>query len=81
MTVTVQKWGNSQGIRIPKHILDEVDCSIGTEFDVNVKDGVIVLKKADAPLKIDLKKAFEEYKGEIPTGEIDWGRPEGEEVW
>ncbi|MBK6303675.1 MAG: AbrB/MazE/SpoVT family DNA-binding domain-containing protein [Arcobacter sp.] len=29
MTVTISKWGNSQGFRIPKDILDKLNLAVG----------------------------------------------------
>ena len=39
MTVTIQKWGNSQGIRIPKYILDELTWSENETVDLTVEGG------------------------------------------
>ena len=80
-TVTLQKWGNSQGIRIPKYILETINWNPDEILDIEVQDNSIVLKKkTDYPI-IDLKKKFAEYNGEVPQGEYDWGEPQGEEVW
>ena len=29
MTVTISKWGNSQGFRVPKDILDKLNLRVG----------------------------------------------------
>ncbi|MCM1131896.1 MAG: AbrB/MazE/SpoVT family DNA-binding domain-containing protein [Ruminococcus flavefaciens] len=80
-TAVIQKWGNSQGIRIPKYILQEINWSTDDILDIEIQGNTIVLKKnADYPV-IDLAKRFEEYHGEIPQGEYDWGEPQGEEIW
>lgn len=81
-TAIIQKWGNSQGIRIPKYILEKINWNTNEILDIEIQDNTIVLRKksADYP-EIDLKKKFSEYYGEIPTGEYDWGKPQGEEIW
>ncbi len=81
-TVTIQKWGNSQGIRIPKYILETINWSTDEVLDMEIQDNTIVLRKknTDYPL-IDLEEKFAEYCGEIPKGEYDWGEPQGEEIW
>ena len=43
MTVNIQKWGNSQGIRIPKYILNELSWSDDETVDVSIEGGKIVI--------------------------------------
>ena len=45
MQVQVKEWGNSQGIRISKDILQETKITINDVLDVKVVDGVITLSK------------------------------------
>jgi len=39
---TVQKWGNSHGVRIPKHLLDSLNWSIGEKISLRTR-GVLML--------------------------------------
>jgi len=41
MLSKVQKWGNSQGIRIPKKILENSHIKIGEEVDITIQEGRI----------------------------------------
>ena len=43
--VAIRSWGNSQGIRIPKDILDKMQLKISDVLDIEIKDDTIVLKK------------------------------------
>ncbi len=45
MQTQVKTWGNSQGIRIPKEILQEADIAIDEMLDIKVSNGVIMLLK------------------------------------
>lgn len=76
--VAVRPWGNSQGIRIPKSILEKMNISISDTLQIEVKNDMIVLKK------IFRHKTFEErvaeYNGEISVCDFDWGEPEGKEI-
>ena len=45
-TVAVKKWGNSQGIRIPKTVLNQLDMHISDELEMSVVGNSIILKKA-----------------------------------
>ena len=43
MLSKIQKWGNSQGVRIPKILLEDSDIETGEEVDISVRDGKIVI--------------------------------------
>ena len=82
MVTKIQKWGNSQGLRLGKQVLEEARIAVGDTVDVAARDGVIVV----APVKrIRGKQSLRELVSRIPkdykTREIDWGRPRGREVW
>ena len=46
MTTSIQKWGNSQGVRIPKMLLDAVKWSENEEVTITVYDGKLIIEKA-----------------------------------
>ena len=82
MVAKVQKWGNSQGLRLSKQLLNEVQISVGDPVEVAVHEGVIVV----APLKrVRGKHSLRELVKQIPKGhkaeELPWGGPAGNEVW
>lgn len=77
---TIQKWGNSQGIRIPKFILEQVNLDTNSDVSISVTNDSIIIKKATKK-HIPLAERFADYTGEAQNGEYDWGEPQGEEVW
>jgi antitoxin MazE len=82
MVTKIQKWGNSQGLRLGKQVLEDARIAVGDSVDVAAHDGVIVI----APLKrIRGKQSLQELVSRIPrnykTREIDWGKPMGRETW
>jgi antitoxin MazE len=79
MTTTVQKWGNSLGLRIPKNIADSIGLSVGGNVSVSLKNGAIIVELKSKIL--DLKKAMKNYKPEDYHAELDWGSPVGKELW
>jgi antitoxin MazE len=81
MVTKVQKWGNSQGLRLPKQILEEARISIGDSVNVSTRDGMIVV----APVRrVRGKQRLQELVSRIPknykTREVDWGKPVGRET-
>jgi len=82
MVTKVQKWGNSQGLRLPKQVLKDARISIGDDVEVTARDGVIVI----APVRrVRGKQSLQELVAGIPKNyepeEIDWGKPVGREAW
>ncbi len=82
MVTRVQKWGNSQGLRLPRQVLAEVEIAVGDEVDVAVREGAIVI----TPLRrVRGGQDLLALVRRIPPGyvpeEVDWGPPAGNEVW
>ena len=82
MFTKVQKWGNSQGVRLSKALLSEGDIKVGDAVEVAVRDGVLVVTpvhrvRGGQDLKELVKHIPKGYKPE----EFDWGKPVGREVW
>ena len=81
MTTTIQKWGNSQGIRIPRILLEEIKWSENEQIEISIEDNKIVIEKVQKIERKNIKELFKDYEGEYEPSEIDWGEPEGKEVW
>lgn len=80
MQAQVKVWGNSQGIRIPKELLQDAGITLNDLLDISVSDGVITLTKAFRHKTLEERAA--EYGGNLNLdGEYDWGEPVGREVW
>ena len=81
MTAIIQKWGNSQGIRIPRVVLDTVKWSENEQIVNIVDDGKLILEKANQYNRKNIKELFKDYKENYEPTEIDWGEPKGAEIW
>ena len=80
MEVQVKEWGNSQGIRFPKSVLQEAGFSLDEKLTLEVEKGKIVLYQSfrHKTLEERIRESGCELTG---IGEIDWGEPQGNEVW
>ena len=82
MVTKVQKWGNSQGLRLAKQVLEEARISVGDLVDVSTQDGVILIAPAR---RVRGKQGLQELVSRIPknykAGEVEWGEPVGREDW
>jgi antitoxin MazE len=82
MLSKVQKWGNSQGIRIPKNLLQNSNIKIGEEVDISVEEGKIIVEpthrsRGKYSISDLISKMPKNYKPE----EENWGPPIGKEEW
>lgn len=81
MLAAIQKWGNSQGIRIPKSILDISLLKADDLVDIVAEENQIIIKKAVQRKHITLAERLKSFNGEYCFEEADWGKPVGEEIW
>ncbi len=80
MHAQIKKWGNSQGIRLPKEVLNSAGITINDVLDVSVSDGVITLSKPFRHRTLEERAA--EFDGRLMLdGEYDLGEPVGREGW
>lgn len=82
MPATVQKWGNSLGIRVPKAIADQVKLSKGTEVEFDTTGGVLTIraKRRGRRRKYKLADLLSKLKPEHRHGELDRSGPRGNEL-
>ena len=78
----IQKWGNSQGVRFPKHLLDEVGLNVGDSVLIEVgENGITVCPVRRRVRKHRISDLVARMPSEYRPEEEDWGPPEGKEVW
>jgi antitoxin MazE len=80
MSTTVAKWGNSLGLRIPIDIAKKANIKEGdrVSFGVDKNNEVIVRKEKS---RRSVNEIIGNYNGSYDFAEIDWGKPEGDELW
>ena len=82
MLAKIQKWGNSQGLRLTKNLLTDAQLGVGDEVDISVKDGIVIVKPTKTIRgKHNLKDLVARIPKNYQKGEVDWGEPVGKEVW
>ncbi len=80
MEVVLQKWGNSDGIRIPSSILKSLDIHTNDILNIVQDENKIIITKSNKN-KISLKEEFEKYNGDNISKDFEWDEPIGEEIW
>jgi len=82
MFAKVQKWGNSQGLRFPKAILEEARVNVGDEVRVSVRGRKIIIEPVEKVRgKYDLKELVSRMPKNYRVAEVEWGAPVGKEEW
>jgi antitoxin MazE len=80
MNARIQKWGNSQGLRLPKTVLETAHFMVGEEVVLQAEDGQIILKPAKKA-KLSIHDLVRRMPKGAKAGEEGFGRPAGREEW
>ncbi|MDQ8153557.1 MAG: AbrB/MazE/SpoVT family DNA-binding domain-containing protein [Gemmatimonadota bacterium] len=82
MITEIKKWGNSQGLRISREVLAQLQVDVGDRVDVTIRDGQLVITPAR---RVRGGHDLRALVNRIPTGstpkDVDWGPPVGREEW
>ncbi len=76
--VAIRSWGNSQGIRITKEVMDKMGLKISDVMDVETTEDAIILRKSFKHKSFEERLA--EYGNKITACDFDWGEPLGKEL-
>ena len=76
----IQKWGNSLGLRIPKSFALEAGVEAGSEVDLSIKNGDLVVRPVRRR-KYRLQDLLSRVEPKNLHQEIDTGTAVGREVW
>lgn len=76
MKISVSKWGNSLGIRIPSGFVKDFQLRDGDRFEITQTEGALVLIPER---EMELSEILSRITPENAHGEISWGKPVGSE--
>lgn len=80
MRTRVQRWGNSLALRIPSAFAAETTIEQGSEVELTLEEGRLVVTPVTAPV-FSLEALLAEITPENLHSEADAGAPEGAEAW
>lgn len=87
MRTTLQRWGNSQGVRLPKSIIESMGMNIGAPVVVEVSGDhsqitiTPVLESRPIRGRYRIEDLIAESAPSAFAGEHHWGKAQGKEVW
>ena len=76
--ISLQTLGDSQGIIIPKSILEQCNITASDVLNIDVVNDSIIIKKAFKHKTFEARVA--EYNGEISIYNFNWKEPQGREL-
>jgi len=67
MTATISKWGNSQGLRLPKNIVNDMHLAVGDVVNIFIQDSKVIIEpikkeRIKYDINILVSKIPKEYK-------------------
>ena len=80
MKTAVQKWGNSLAIRIPRSFALETQLGNGTEVELQMKSGSLVISRARRN-SYRLSDLLSQVRRTNVHSETEWGAPTRRECW
>ncbi|CAN5633752.1 hypothetical protein BH11ARM2_BH11ARM2_28250 [soil metagenome] len=78
ITVTLERRGDAYIIELPKELVEEEGMREGDQIELTQTPNAMLVRR------LPRYKLAEQLEGMTPKnshGEIDWGRPVGNEVW
>ena len=83
MTTTIQKWGNSLAMRLPKELADSLKLKAGSQVNfITNSDGFSIQPQIKAKIpKYTLEDLVKGITKKNRHKEFDWGKPMGKEIW
>ena len=79
MVTTIQRWGNSLAVRIPKPFAAEAQLSEDSDVEISVEKGRIVITPAKRDWSLD--KLLRQISPSNLHREVKWGETQGKEAW
>jgi antitoxin MazE len=79
-TVTLSKWGNGQGILIPKRYREQLGLKAGDKVSITAEKERIIIERPEEKYTLEARKRNWDGKGK-PLRDCDWGKPVGKEMW
>jgi antitoxin MazE len=87
MKTTLQRWGNSQGVRLPKVLVDGLGVKVGTPVMVELsadRSQITITPGLDSRAVRGRYRIEDLVAASDPKafrGECDWGGAQGKEAW
>jgi len=79
-TTTLSKWGNGQGILLPKRFCEQLGLKAGDKVQITAEKKRIIIEPSDNEHTLEARMRNWDGEGK-PLRDCDWGKPVGKEMW
>ena len=79
MRTSVQKWGNSLAVRIPKAFAADLGIDQDVPVDLSMEDGALIVRPSQRD-RYDLQSLLAQVTDENLHAPVDWGPAVGREL-
>ena len=80
-TMTLGKWGNARGVRIPLPFCEQLNLNIGDSVNMYIDENDRIIIEASKD-QYTLQGRMNKWDGKrYESEELDWGESQGDEVW
>jgi len=80
MIQKIDRWGNSLGIRLPKQLTEQLSLIEGSTVVVTLEKNALMVRPQKKEEQT-LKQLLERITPDNLHDTVDWGAPQGKEVW
>ena len=81
MTAKISKWGNSQGLRVPKDVMEQLHLNIGDDVELKIENNKVIIE----PVKKEKHKCnLDELIAKMPKNYVakeEFENIMGNETW
>ena len=84
MTTTFTNFGDNLGVQFPKSLLRNMSISENDNVEISVMNNRIIIKQQESIKHFTTKEriaVFSETMKDVQFSEVDWGKPQGKEIW
>ena len=79
--ISISKWGNSQGLRIPKEIIEALNINIGDKVRLFIEKNRLVLEPVKKKKKYNISELVEKIPDNYSKEAEHFSEPMGKEIW
>ena len=84
MIATIKNFGDHFGVQFPKSLSNNLHFFENENVEILVKNNSIIIKRQECKKHFTTKERVAAFCGtieDVQLSEIDWGKPQGKEIW
>jgi len=79
--ISISKWGNSQGLRIPKSIIDALQINIGDKVKMFIENNRVIIEPIKKKKIFTIDALIADIPNDYKKEKELFSEPMGKEIW